>query len=142
MAGESASSTTDRSLTLSDPNDAFRAAEAELLGAVARVGYSDESVFAIRLALEEAVVNGFKHGNAQRPGATVDLAWSVDARRVVITVEDQGKGFDPSAVPDPRQPENLEKPSGRGLMLMRAYMTTVEHNEKGNRVRMVYERPC
>lgn len=142
MAGDRASSTTDRSLTLSDPNDAFRAAEAELLAAVSRGGYSDESVFAIRLALEEAVVNGFKHGNAHRPGSTVGLEWSVDARRVVITVEDQGQGFDPSSVPDPRHPENLEKPSGRGLMLMRAYMTTVEHNDKGNRVRMVYEKPC
>lgn len=142
MARDRASSPDERSLTLADPNDAFRAAEAELLAVVAQRGFSDESVFAIRLALEEAVVNGFKHGNAHRPGATVELTWAVKGDTVEIIVEDQGKGFDPATVPDPREPQNLEKPSGRGLMLMRAYMTRIEHNAKGNRVRMIYEKPC
>jgi len=142
MARDRSSAPLKRSLTLKDPNDAFRAAEADLLRAVSERGYSEESVFAIRLALEEAVVNGFKHGNANRPGATVDLAWAVDQTRVEIVVEDQGRGFNPGVVPDPREPENLEKPSGRGLMLMRAFMTIVEHNDKGNKVRMVYEKPA
>ncbi len=142
MARDRSPSKSERSLTLEDPNDAFRAAEAELLLAVAQCGFSDESVFAIRLALEEAVVNGFKHGNENVPGSTVALEWSVDPHRVEIIVEDQGRGFDPNSVPDPRQPENLEKPSGRGLMLMRAYMTRVEHNDKGNRVRMTYIKPA
>ncbi len=141
MARDRSTPKVERSLTLGNPNDAFRAAEKELLDAASGHGYSDESVFAIRLALEEAVVNGFKHGNENKPGATVELAWAVDAKRVEIVVEDQGRGFDPKTVPDPREPENLEKPSGRGLMLMRAYMTHVEHNAKGNRVRMVYDKP-
>lgn len=141
MARDSGSSPEKRSLTLTDASDSFRAAEAELLDLVSKRGYSDESVFAIRLALEEAVVNGFKHGNRSRPGAVVRVRWTVGRDSVEIVVEDEGPGFDPSKVPDPREPENLEKPSGRGLMLMRAYMTTVEHNAKGNVVRMVYERP-
>ena len=141
MARDRSTPKLERSLTLGNPNDAFRAAEKELLEAAALHGYTDESMFAIRLALEESVVNGFKHGNENKPGATVDLAWSVDGHQIEIIVEDQGRGFDPTTIPDPRQPENLEKPSGRGLMLMRAYMSHVEHNAKGNRVRMVYKKP-
>jgi len=141
MARDRSTAKLERTLTLENPNDAFRAAEKELLSAASKHGYTDESVFAIRLALEEAVVNGFKHGNANKPGSTVALWWSVDAERVEIIIEDQGRGFDPGTIPDPREPENLEKPSGRGLMLMRAYMTRVVHNEKGNRVHMVYDKP-
>ncbi len=131
----------ERAVTLEDDPEAFRAAEAEFLRAVEGMGYTDASVFALRLALEEAVVNGFKHGNREQPGLTVDLAWRVEPRRVWISVEDQGPGFEPDDVPDPRSPENLDRPSGRGIMLMRAYMTRVRYNERGNRVEMEYERP-
>ena len=53
---------------------------------------------------------------------------------VRIVIEDEGPGFDPTDVPDPTDDDNLDKPSGRGLMLMRAFMTVIEYNEKGNRV--------
>jgi serine/threonine-protein kinase RsbW len=56
-------------------------------------------------------------------------------------VEDRGPGFDPSGVPDPTLDENLELPSGRGLMLIRAYMTRVAFSPTGNRVSMYYRRP-
>ncbi len=55
-------------------------------------------------------------------------------------VQDEGVGFDPAAVPDPTRPENVDIPSGRGIMLMRAYMTEVEFDPPGNRVRMTYRR--
>ena len=129
-------------MTLPNDPDAFRRAESELLDAIQSCGYPEASTFAVRLALEEAVVNGFKHGNAGEPDSTVNLSWSVDPRRVQIEVEDQGRGFEPKEVPDPRAPENLERPSGRGIMLMRAYMSSVEYNEAGNKVTMLYERPA
>ncbi len=128
-------------LTLTNDPEAFRRAESELLRAIEGCGYPEASTFAVRLALEEAVVNGFKHGNAGREDSTVELRWEVDPQRVLIEVEDEGAGFEPEEVPDPRAPENLERPSGRGIMLMRAYMSHVEYNDAGNRVRMVYERP-
>ena len=56
-------------------------------------------------------------------------------------VEDQGPGFDPGSLPDPTTRENIEKPSGRGLLLIRAYMSSVVFNEVGNRVTMVYLHP-
>jgi serine/threonine-protein kinase RsbW len=59
---------------------------------------------------------------------------------VAIVVEDEGVGFDPAAVPDPTRPENVDIPSGRGIMLMRAYMTEVEFDPPGNRVRMTFKK--
>jgi serine/threonine-protein kinase RsbW len=67
----------------------------------------------------------------------VEVIYQVGPRETSITIIDQGRGFDPSSVPDPRADENLEKPCGRGIMLMRAYMDEVDFSPKGNRVRMV-----
>lgn len=128
-------------LTLPNDPEAFRRAESDLLQAIEACKYPEASTFAVRLALEEAVVNGFKHGNRGAPDSTVELFWEVDPDRVTIEVEDQGRGFTPDTVPDPREPENLERPSGRGIMLMKAYMSHVEYNDAGNKVTMVYERP-
>jgi serine/threonine-protein kinase RsbW len=104
-------------------------------------GFPDGSVFAIRLALEEAVTNAFEHGHEHLSGATVRVDFSVDAGAVDVAVEDKGPGFNPNALPDPTAEENIAKPSGRGVMLMRAYMTEVRFNPSGNRVRLTYRRP-
>ena len=76
----------------------------------------------------------------QQPGGAIDLSWSVQKDRVRIVVDDHGPGFDPDNIPDCTLPENIEKACGRGVMLMRAYMTSVEFNDKGNKVTLVYER--
>lgn len=121
---------------------AIDSVEARLLAAVDRFGYSQASRFAIRLATEEALMNAFNHGHKGLPATTpVRLEFTVSPRRVVVVVEDRGAGFDPGAVADPTCDENLECPTGRGLMLMRAYATEVRHNATGNRVELVYERP-
>jgi serine/threonine-protein kinase RsbW len=69
------------------------------------------------------------------------VEYSVNDERVRVAVEDHGPGFSPDTVPDPTLDENLEAPSGRGLVLMRAYMTRIWHNETGNRVEMELRRP-
>lgn len=118
-----------------------RAAKA-LLEAMTRHGYSESSRFAVRLALEEALANAFNHGHKALPkGTPIRLAWTVSSGDLLITIQDQGPGFDPAAIPDPTLDENLELPRGRGLMLMRAYMTTVKFNAAGNRVDMFYRKP-
>jgi serine/threonine-protein kinase RsbW len=127
------------SATVPPGSDAYRDHEKPLLDAVERAGYPAASVFAIRLAFEEAMMNAFKHGGGKDEG--VDIEISVKPERVEITVDDKGPGFDPDDVPDPLAEENIELPSGRGLMLMRQYMTEVRFNPRGNRVTMVYERP-
>jgi serine/threonine-protein kinase RsbW len=59
---------------------------------------------------------------------------------VLVEVEDEGDGFNPESVPDPRDPENLERPSGRGLLLMRHYLTEVRYHGRGNRVTLCKRR--
>ena len=111
-----------------------------VLEAVAAAGYPRAAQFAIRLALEEAVVNAFKHGHRELPDdVPIHVEYDVTPERVHIAVQDQGPGFDPGRVPDPTLDENLEVPSGRGLMLIRAYMTEAHHNDAGNRLEMTFE---
>jgi len=112
----------------------------ELLDGVQAEGHAESESFAIRLALEEALINAVKHGNKFDPDKTVTVSIEADADRTSLTVADEGDGFDPSGVPDPRADENLEKPCGRGIMLMHAYMDAVEFNPRGNEVRMVKKR--
>jgi serine/threonine-protein kinase RsbW len=61
--------------------------------------------------------------------------------QIIMEVTDQGPGFDPASIPDPTLEENLERGSGRGLLLINAYMTRAEYNAKGNALRMVYTKP-
>ena len=108
--------------------------------AMAAVGYPERDRFGMRLALEEALVNAVKHGNRGDPAKEARLRYHAGPEFVLLEVEDEGEGFDPSAVPDPLAPENLERPSGRGLFLIRKYMTWVEYSERGNRVIMCKHR--
>lgn len=114
-----------------------RTVQAELLELAGRLGYSAETAFAIRLAFEEAVNNAIRHGNAMDVTKSVRIEYEVTPARAVIAIADEGKGFNPGQVPDPTCDENLEKPGGRGVMLMRAYMDKVTYNRRGNRVSMV-----
>jgi serine/threonine-protein kinase RsbW len=107
-----------------------------LLDAVASqlraAGFPDREVFGVRLALEEAMVNAVRHGHRDDASKTATLRYSVAPDCFLAEVEDEGKGFDPAAVPDPLAPENLERPGGRGLLLIRRYMSWVRHNAAGN----------
>jgi serine/threonine-protein kinase RsbW len=114
-----------------------RKAEDALLREAQRRGYSESAMFAIKLALEEGLNNAIKHGNAYDPGKVVQVDFDVTPQQASITITDQGEGFDPGAVPDPTADENLERPCGRGIMLMRAYMDKVEYNRRGNQVRLL-----
>ena len=116
---------------------AVRQVEERLLNEISRHGYSEASIFAIKLALEEGVSNAIRHGNRFDPAKKVQVVFEVDDYRAIITITDQGPGFDPRVVPDPTTDENLEKPNGRGIMLMRAYMDEIRYNAQGNQVRIV-----
>jgi serine/threonine-protein kinase RsbW len=108
-----------------------------LLSILEERGYTQDDMFAVHLALEEAFLNAVKHGNKMDPTKKVMLEYLVDDEKVEIRVMDEGKGFDPGSIPDPRTGENLYRPEGRGLLLIDAYMDVVEHNELGNGLRMV-----
>ena len=102
--------------------------------------YSMRDVFAMRLSLEEAITNAIKHGNDGDPNKFVTVVADVSDEKLRVVVEDQGDGFEPEEVPDPTSAEFIERPSGRGLMLMRAYLNFVEYSEGGTRITMERER--
>ncbi|QDU80638.1 Serine/threonine-protein kinase BtrW [Polystyrenella longa] len=102
--------------------------------------YTMRDVFGVKLALEEAIVNAIKHGNKYATDKQVHIDWEIDDDAVRIQIEDEGPGFDPSDIPDPTLLENLERPSGRGIMLIRAYMTSCEYEDRGRRVVMEKQR--
>ena len=99
---------------------------------MAAAGYKEGDRFGLRLALEEALVNAIRHGNRGDPSRRVHVRFDIGPDRVLAEVEDEGEGFDPARVPDPRAPENLEQPGGRGLLLMRHYTTWLRYNRIGN----------
>jgi serine/threonine-protein kinase RsbW len=98
------------------------------------IGFPSRGIFGVRLALEEALVNAIKHGNGLDPNKEVTVECQISQEKVRVVIEDQGAGFRLEDVPDPTEDENLEKPGGRGIMLMRAFLSVVEYNERGNRV--------
>lgn len=97
---------------------------------------TDKEIFGVRLALEEALVNAIKHGNQMDRTKQVIISYRFVGNRLDVQITDEGCGFDPNDVPDPTDVENLERPCGRGLMLMRHYMTEVNYNDRGNSVSM------
>ncbi|MBP7937402.1 MAG: ATP-binding protein [Phycisphaerae bacterium] len=118
---------------------AARDVEEEVLRVTRALGYSHECSFAIRLALEEAIVNAHKHGHRGDTTKRITISYDIDSQRAVVRVRDEGPGFDPAAVPDPTNPDRIALPCGRGIMLMRAYLDAVTFNDRGNEVQLVKE---
>lgn len=124
------------------PNDLRSAKEPEdrILAELERLGYPPDTVFAIKLALEEAMTNAVKHGNCNDPSKRILVRFSLTTERMVVMVRDEGNGFCPDSVPDPTRLENLERPNGRGIMLMNSYMSRVCYSPAGNEVWMMKRR--
>lgn len=92
----------------------------------------------ILIALTEAVNNAIHHGCALDPSKKVSLGYEVKDGRIVFVVQDQGAGFDFNHLPDPTDPQNIEKPHGRGVFLMRALADAVEFSDNGSTVAMAF----
>lgn len=106
---------------------------------VRRLGLGDEAAFGVDMAVREAVTNAVLHGNRQDKAKKVDVSFRGSPEMLEITVRDRGTGFDLENVPDPTDPQNLMKASGRGILFMRTFMDDVEylrHPEGGTVVRM------
>ncbi|MDZ4820398.1 MAG: ATP-binding protein [Planctomycetota bacterium] len=105
-----------------------------LLEELRRNAWNDHEVFGVHLAVEEAVVNAIKHGNCLDESKQVQICCRLWKDRLWIEIIDEGCGFNPDEVPDCTQIENLEIPNGRGIMLMRSFMSKVEYSSAGNGV--------
>ena len=124
---------------ISFPSDTVKGQEVQerIIQSMETMSYSDKDVFGMRLALEEALVNAIKHGNGMDPNKQVHVTCHVDGVEARVTIRDEGPGFDPQEVPDPTDDDNLGKPGGRGIMLMRAFMTEVTYSDSGNEVLLI-----
>jgi len=111
-----------------------------LLERVSRLGLIKPERSNLFIALDEAFVNAVKHGNKSDPRKLVRITAELSPKEACFTVEDEGDGFNIQEIPDPRDPTNLFKSSGRGVLLMYNIMDEVEYNAQGNRVKMV-KRP-
>jgi serine/threonine-protein kinase RsbW len=111
-----------------------------ILSGMESAGYGERDRFAVRMALEEAIDNALEHGNRFDPSKWVNVTWRVERQRVLAVVEDQGAGFDPNKVADPFTPEGQRRPSGRGLLLMRHFLSWLHFNGRGNRVTLCKAR--
>jgi serine/threonine-protein kinase RsbW len=119
----------------SDPNEARRVQE-QIERLLQDRATGEHDLFGFKLALEEALVNAIKHGNQMDRAKQVRISYRLLSDRFDVHITDEGTGFDPSDVPDPTAVENLERPCGRGLMLMRHYMSEVAFTGRGNCVSM------
>jgi len=110
---------------------ASRVAHVDLIHAIsdqvaALVGFDGDEVLNLGLAVREAAINAIKHGNGMDPRKKVQVVFEFDERALTIAVRDRGRGFDPDAVADPTLPENLLQTSGRGILLMKAFVDRIE----------------
>ena len=96
--------------------------------------WGHRDVFAVHLAMEEALVNAITHGNRLDPDKRVRVSCRMSPELIRVEICDEGAGFDPTKLPNPTDPERLECPSGRGVLLMKAFMTRVEWGGSGSRV--------
>lgn len=96
----------------------------------------------LEIALREALANAVFHGNHGDPRKKVFLSCSLSHERgMLLSVRDQGTGFDPDEIPDPRRHDRLFLHHGRGLLLMRSLMDRVEHRNGGREV-VLFKEPC
>lgn len=103
-------------------------------------GAGEDATFGLEMAVREAVTNAVVHGNQEDETKQVELTFNCLNRSFAIEVRDQGAGFDPASVPDPTDPANVLKTSGRGIFLIRSFMNDVQwltRPEGGTTVRMV-----
>lgn len=93
----------------------------------------------ILVAITEAVNNAIYHGNKSDPAKKIEIAFKSDPHKMTFSVRDEGQGFDFKHLPDPTDPQNLEKPTGRGVFLMHRLADNVEYSDKGRCVSLQFE---
>ena len=127
------------SYTLDSSLETIDSAEEKATRIATELGFAEDEVMQISMAVREGAVNAVLHGNAYAPDKKVTLAFENTGSELVITIRDQGKGMDLSKIPNPLAPENLLKTSGRGIFLMRSFMDVVEirPSQTGTEVKLI-----
>lgn len=121
-------------VTIPSDTSAGQELQEKIIGILEQLEYPSRDVFGMRLALEEALVNAIKHGNRFDKEKQVRVECRITRELIFIEIEDEGAGFKLEEVPDPTEDDNLERPCGRGIMLMRHFLDKVEYSDRGNKV--------
>lgn len=108
----------------------------QILEVLTELDWQKTDLFGVHMALEESISNAIRHGNKEDPSKRVRVECQLSPDRFWAKVCDEGEGYDPGQIPDCCEDENLEATGGRGLTLIRAYMTSVEHSPCGRCVTM------
>lgn len=108
----------------------------EVLEELGKSNWGESDIFSVQLSMEEAVVNAVKHGNRLDHRKMVSISISLAKDLVRIEISDEGAGFDPNSLPDPTEKCHRDAPGGRGVLLIRNFMSRVEYNAAGNKVVM------
>ena len=117
---------------------ASRVAHVDLIHAIsdqvaALLGFGGDEILNLGLAVREATINAIKHGNGLDPRKRVRVVFEFNGHGLSVAVRDRGKGFDLNAVADPTLPENIFQSSGRGILLMKAFVDRVEVHGEGKK---------
>jgi len=130
----------ERKMLLDSNLDSVEVAEAAVLQDAQEIGFPEEDLHQIGMAVRESMVNAVVHGNRYNARKKVHLSVTKAPDRLTVVIADEGEGFDMSALPDPLAEENLLRQSGRGLLLMQAFVDEFEVRRAqpgGTEVRMV-----
>ncbi len=99
--------------------------------------WNRRDVFGIHMAMEEAMMNAIKHGNSSDCSKKIHVEIVVSDRKFYSKITDDGSGFDPDEIPDPTTEENLERASGRGIMLIKQFVDEVRFSDQGNSIELI-----
>ncbi|MGO9482725.1 MAG: ATP-binding protein [Candidatus Kryptoniota bacterium] len=124
-------------ITIDVRKTAFREIEGKLEGIFGRLNLSESDKHNLLVSASEAVNNAMVHGNKNDPAKKVLLDVDYRDKEVTLVVEDEGGGFNPKDLPDPLLPENLLKPSGRGIHIMKSLMDSVAFEFKRHGTRTI-----
>ncbi len=99
-----------------------------ILNIAKEAGLDSDQTNSLSLSFSEAVSNSILHGNKCDPNKKVKIKVELNSSNLIITIKDEGKGFDIESVPDPTKPENILKDSGRGIHIMKSYLSDLRYN--------------
>ena len=123
-----------KTLTLSSDFDEIQRVESFVDELQDWISFDDDIYGNVMMALSEAVTNAIVHGNKQDSDKKVHIKASQNNQKLTISIKDEGKGFDPSTLPDPLQDENLLKEGGRGVYLIEQFADAVTYSEGGTKI--------
>jgi len=126
------------SIKIASIRENVRVAENFIESAKNKYNIADDMYGNVMVAVIESVSNAIIHGNKQDESKKVDLVLQVDEKEICIEVTDEGNGYDYGNIPDPTLPENLEKPGGRGVFLMKSLCDKVNFYENGRKIQLIF----